>query len=84
MSPAFITTALEPGDLFVILSDGIFEAKCESGTTFGLDRVVDIVQRFATESTADMMEELRTQLSAHLGGCPANDDQTAILLKRTV
>lgn len=80
--PSPVTTDIKPGDIFVILSDGIFEAKCENGTTFGLDRIVHIVKEHATESTENIMDEIRSQLTAHLGSHPANDDQTAIILKR--
>jgi sigma-B regulation protein RsbU (phosphoserine phosphatase) len=73
---------LAPGDLFAVLSDGIFEAKNPDREVFGEERVVDLLRRRCAESPGAILEALRAEVVAFRGGAAQRDDQTAILVKR--
>jgi serine phosphatase RsbU (regulator of sigma subunit) len=73
---------LRPGDLFLVLSDGFFEAAAPGGELFGAERVQALVERLRAEPAARILEALREAVDAHLAGEPAADDRTALLIKR--
>ncbi|HEX5136188.1 MAG TPA: SpoIIE family protein phosphatase [Planctomycetota bacterium] len=74
---------LGPGDLFLVLSDGFFEAAAPGGELFGADRVREIVERLRAEPAARILAALKEAVDAHLAGAPAADDRTALLIKGT-
>ncbi len=74
---------LEKGDIFAIISDGVFEAKSVSGEQFGEEKVLDIIRNNANESCEDMMLVLHSDLNLFTRDAPANDDKTVILIKKT-
>ena len=71
--------ALEPGDLFAVISDGIYESRVVDGDEFGSERVVEHLIRHADRPPAEILDTLR---AAALEYGPQDDDQTAILIKR--
>jgi serine phosphatase RsbU (regulator of sigma subunit) len=73
---------LLPGDLFLVLSDGFYEAAAPGGELFGADRVRALVERRRAEPAERILAELREAVDAHLAGAPAADDRTALLIKR--
>ena len=49
--------ALEPGDLILLFTDGVFEARSAEGMLFGLDRVLQVVRdRIELPNEADPRE----------------------------
>lgn len=73
----------EPGDCFVLLSDGYYEAVNPEDELMGHDRVVAAIRGSMHRPVAEMIKELRTALDAHTRGRPAEDDQTALIIKRS-
>jgi serine phosphatase RsbU (regulator of sigma subunit) len=73
---------MEPGDIFVVLSDGVVEAENASGELFGTRRVIEIVAAHCGGSASELMAVLRKALSAFTATTPAADDRTAIIVKR--
>ena len=73
---------MEPGDLYAVLSDGIFEAKNAERGEFGEDRVVSILRANHARSPREILDALRAELGMFTGGEPQDDDRTAILIKR--
>ncbi len=71
--------ALEPGDVFAVISDGFTET---GGNQFGVDRVCDVLTTNADETASDLLGALRQSVIAFTGGRPADDDRTALVLKR--
>ncbi len=71
------------GDLFAVLSDGIFEAVNDQKEQFGLKRVLPILEQNANLSCHEILLRLRHALDAFMGEVPANDDRTVILIKKT-
>jgi phosphoserine phosphatase len=76
------TIALEPGDIFAVLSDGIYEAVNASGDRFGLGRVKDVILLSSADPPARIGEALQNAVTVFTGGAPAADDRTAIIIKR--
>jgi serine phosphatase RsbU (regulator of sigma subunit) len=71
---------MEPGDIFVVLSDGIVDAEIAGGERFGTRRVIDIVTQGAG-SAADLIERLREALTAATAGAAPDDDRTVVVVK---
>jgi len=71
-------TQAAPGDLFVILTDGLTDVFDKEDRDFGLDRVKDIVSKNANVP----LERLQDMLLAavHEYG-PQLDDQTVLLIR---
>lgn len=71
-----------PGDVLVLYTDGIVEARDARGREFGRDRLVELVEQTPVDATT-MLERLRAALFAHQGGPIGSDDQTLIILRIT-
>lgn len=67
-----------PGDLFVILTDGIVEVTNRHGEEFGLGNVEKVVIGHAAEPLADIWDAIRTGAMAH---GPQQDDQSALVVR---
>jgi phosphoserine phosphatase len=74
--------ALAPGDILVLLSDGIFEYRNKSGEEFGESRVTALVAARAHEPMARLAEAILEAVEAFAGGAPQEDDMTVVLVKR--
>jgi serine phosphatase RsbU (regulator of sigma subunit) len=71
-----------PGDVFAVLSDGIFETTNEVGEQFGVQRAVDIITAHLDETAGLMVTRLRQALAQFSPGRKSLDDRTAIIVKR--
>jgi phosphoserine phosphatase len=73
---------MEPGDMFLALSDGVVDAAGRDGERFGTARVIDILVQHRESRAAELMATLRRALEHFTGGAPADDDRTAVIVKR--
>jgi serine phosphatase RsbU (regulator of sigma subunit) len=73
---------LEPGDRILLYTDGITEARDADGVLFGLERLVDLVERHAAAGlpVAETARRISHAVRDHQGGPPA-DDATLLLLE---
>jgi phosphoserine phosphatase RsbU/P len=73
---------LEPGDRILFYSDGITEARDARGALFGLERLVDLVERNAADglAVAETARRISHSVRDHQGG-PPSDDATLLLLE---
>jgi serine phosphatase RsbU (regulator of sigma subunit) len=80
------TVSLGPGDLFVAVTDGYYEAPEAGGGAgqFGEDRVFEIVRRLRDEPLERIVAELDAAVLAYHGAAFTPDDRTAILVRRAV
>lgn len=78
------TIELRPGDVFAVLSDGVFEARDADGEDFGLPRVSEQLREALQSgaSAAQIVSDLRAALARHLGTASGHDDQTMIVVRR--
>lgn len=74
--------ALEPGDRLLFYTDGIVEARDEHGVAFGLDRLVDFVERQHADGlpAPETLRRLRHAVLAHQRG-RLQDDATLMMLE---
>jgi serine phosphatase RsbU (regulator of sigma subunit) len=72
-------TNLNPGDLLLIYTDGISEARCPQGKMFGTSGIEQSLDRGAHDADR-AIEQLSHELLAHQLGQKPLDDQTAIAI----
>jgi phosphoserine phosphatase RsbU/P len=77
------TYSLAPGDLFVICSDGIFEAMNEDSEEFTGARLMAVVERTREESAKGIVDAIFDAVEAFRGDAIQNDDMTAVAIKIT-
>ena len=75
--------AMERGDIFAVISDGIFEAQSPAGEMLGADRVAELIAAQSQSSAAQILASLREVVAEHTGRAAADDDRTVIIIKRT-
>ncbi len=74
--------SLDPGDLFVMYSDGITEAQSSRDSFFGEKRLNDVlIQNRDSDAETIACEVLRT-VKAFQGSADQTDDQTLMVVKR--
>jgi phosphoserine phosphatase len=81
LGPA-VTVDLEPGDLLVLLSDGIYEYHDAHGEQFGEQRVETILRESHGKTMAELSAILLDAVRAFAQGAPQEDDMTVVLVKR--
>lgn len=74
---------LDPGDMFVVLTDGFFEALNAAGKQFGVDRVISILREQKNTSAKHIINCVNTALDDYIGDEPQTDDLTAVIIRRT-
>lgn len=77
-----VTIPLAPGDLLVVLSDGIYEYEDAHGAAFGDERVRAIVHAHRREPVADLLGRIYAAVREHAAGAPQADDMTGVLVRR--
>ena len=77
-----VTLEMFPGDILVLLSDGIYEYHDTAGEQFGEKRVEDIVAAHGDKPMVVLRDTLLKSVDAFARGAPQEDDMTAVLVKR--
>jgi serine phosphatase RsbU (regulator of sigma subunit) len=77
-----ITHAFKPGDFAVITTDGFFEAAAPSGDQFGVERMMEMLQRDRDLPALRMIEKLCGAVERFTAGQPQADDLTAVIIRR--
>jgi PAS domain S-box-containing protein len=72
---------LNPGDILILLTDGIEECLDPKETLFGIDRILDVVRANRDKSAHDIVEALYQAVRQFGEGHPQIDDVTAIIVK---
>jgi sigma-B regulation protein RsbU (phosphoserine phosphatase) len=75
------TIALQPGDLYLLFTDGISEAMNARDDLFGEARLGQLVETHAHLSSEELRERMLREIAAFVGDAPQHDDMTMILLK---
>jgi serine phosphatase RsbU (regulator of sigma subunit) len=82
------TTTLHPGDILVLYTDGITEARSpeeESSVEdklFGEERLVQVVKESASLSAREIQSAILQAVSDHTKNTPQEDDITLVVIKR--
>ena len=77
------TDQLEPGDCVCAYTDGITEARTPDGEFFGVDRLIDHLDRHAAESLRpeEMLSRVVASVQEHRGSDDLGDDATALMVR---
>ena len=74
-------SALHPGTILAVGTDGIWEARDPEGRFFGKDRFRDIIRRQAESSAQDMVTAVFDEIGRFCRGMPYQDDITLVVIK---
>jgi len=72
---------LEANDILVAYTDGVTEAKSETGAFFSKEKLVKVMEN-PHASAKELMEDIQTLLGEHIGMAEQFDDITLLALKR--
>jgi len=72
------TLALEPGDTFVLFSDGVSEATNTVGDFYGEDRLLILLSSCRGASSADIVTRVMGDVRAFAAGAKQSDDITVL------
>jgi len=72
----------EPGDLIVLYSDGVSEARDPSGEELGRDRLVEMARGLDSSNAERFGTQFAQAVRVFRGGVKPEDDQTIIVLER--
>jgi sigma-B regulation protein RsbU (phosphoserine phosphatase) len=75
------TIPLQPGDLYLLFTDGISEAMNARDDLFGEWRLGQLVETHAHLPSEELRERVLREIAAFVGDAPQHDDMTMILLK---
>jgi ligand-binding sensor domain-containing protein/serine phosphatase RsbU (regulator of sigma subunit) len=76
-----VSTALNPGDMVILVSDGVIEASNESDDMYGFDRFEMDVQRGPAGNAAEMLEHLKLTVTSFIGDSDLHDDFTIVVIR---
>jgi serine phosphatase RsbU (regulator of sigma subunit) len=76
------TTSLAPGETLLFHSDGLPEARGESGEEFGDARVEAVIARKGGAQPGELVAALTADLDRFLGRTPADDDVSIAAVRR--
>lgn len=75
------TVSYEPGDVMLLYTDGIVEARNPEGVEYGYDRLKDLMEKVASGSANDISEKVLQNLYQFNGDKELDDDYTALVIK---
>lgn len=73
--------SLEPGQLVLLLTDGVVEAQSPEGRLFGIDRVLELVRAHRDKPAAEVVETVYEAARSFAGDAAQADDITAVVIK---
>jgi len=73
---------LRPGDLLVIYSDGVTEAKNVLEEDFGEERLLAMVRKHSSAPLPDLLSRIVEEVTAFAGSTPQHDDITLVAMRR--
>lgn len=73
----------QPGDMIILYSDGIVEARNMEGEMFGAERLLKIVEKQApkTEHAEELFQRISSELTHFIGDHIQDDDMTLIVIR---
>jgi len=77
-----LTATMMPGDVFGLISDGIYEYENESGEQFGQQRVAEIVASNRNSTAQQLVNDMLQAVRGHGGKAIQADDITIVVAKR--
>ncbi len=80
--PTVATESLEPGDFILLYTDGVSEARTHQGVEFGVERLIHLIERNASEllRPQQILNTLLRSMREHTAA-DARDDATFLLVQ---
>ena len=72
---------LEPGDVIMLLTDGLEDSSSPDGTIFGAGNALEVVRAYADQPAQAIVDELLFAVDRHAQGTPQRDDVTTVVIK---
>lgn len=72
---------LQEGDLLLVMTDGILEARSPQGELFGSARALDVARAHRARPAQDVVAALQQAVTDFCRGQPPDDDGTCVVLK---
>jgi sigma-B regulation protein RsbU (phosphoserine phosphatase) len=72
---------LQPGDILLVGTDGIWEAKGTKKALFGKERLVDLIRAHAQRPAQEIADAVVDAVAAYIHPNPADDDLTLLVIK---
>jgi sigma-B regulation protein RsbU (phosphoserine phosphatase) len=79
-----MTFALHAGDLYVLCTDGVFEAMNTRGQEFTAARLIEVVASLRDQPAARVVQGIFAAVEAWRGEAAPNDDMTAVAVRITM
>jgi PAS domain S-box-containing protein len=79
--PAASPLVLQPGDLLLVMTDGVLEARSPQGELFGCTRALDVARARRARPAREIVTALQEAVTDFCQGRPADDDGTCVVLK---
>ncbi len=73
--------SLQPGDVFVLYTDGVVESRNNEGEEYGYDRLLEALKEYRHEDAQEIHAALIKDLDTFLGLETYDDDMTMVVLK---
>ena len=73
--------ALEPGDLVVLVTDGIPEAEDSDGNYFGMENALNVIRAHRHETAEQIVQHLHQATRKFVGEASQQDDITVVVCK---
>ena len=77
-----VISALDPGDILGLISDGIYEYENENGAQFGHQGVIRVLDANPDASAQELVNKIMAAAHEHGGTAPQADDITIVLVRR--
>lgn len=74
---------LEPGDMFLLITDGFIEWENSRAEEFGIARLQEVIRASRTLAPVAIMQSLYDAVLKFSAGTKQQDDLTAVIIKRT-
>jgi PAS domain S-box-containing protein len=76
-----VLVTLTRGDMIILISDGVVEARNPKNDLLGFERFEGIVHTGPRTSASDMMAHLQSELVAFMGSAELSDDLTLVVVR---
>jgi CheY-like chemotaxis protein len=76
------TFVLDPDDLVVLPTDGMWECRRDRQEPFGIERLLGCVRAFQQQPVESIVSRVFDTVRSFLGNCEASDDMTLIIVRR--